>query len=272
MVFLFTLIKRKKSKIILGLGLFVILSFYAHLLKDVHIRDKAKRLLLEINLNTSQKFSENFVFEQIDGFNRDKDKEASFFLISAKNIQSKNLTTNLKYSITKRDLFDFISLLYEGQAFLFDLNLINNIKLKDSKKSIYDIKSNENNDIYTFKTLTDISFDNNKKMVEVIYISFGVFYRSFFQLHKLLSDNLDQDKYFLNYTFSYYENEKILTGIYVKCTILLLQIQIVYERANFLWIGANDLKIKSNKFFGDTHRALKKYIYHCLKYFIFNLK
>jgi hypothetical protein len=250
MVYLFWIIKRKISKLVFALGFLVIFPFYLYL-TNVNFKENTN---LDINSNFSKKQLEYYiVFEKINAFNCDK--ETNFFLISPK-IINHHAIHNPKCSIIEKDVFNLISLLYKSKAFVLDLNLIKNIKLKDSRKSINDIKSNENIKINTFKFLKDISVIQNNNKNETIYISYGIFYRSFYNLNKVLRENLDQNKFYLNYTFSFYENEKILTGVHVGCTVLLIQIQIVYERGNFLWIGANDF----NKFtfFGDTPRALKK--------------
>ena len=254
MSFLVALVKRKKSKIIVGLCVFVTLSFYLKLVRNVDIQEKQK-----LDIIPSKILPKDFVFEQIDGY--DYDKEANFFLISAKTINFQKLMLNYpKVTVNQQDVFDLINYLYDGQAFLLDINLIKNIKLFDNTKSIHDIKSDETNKIKIFEILKSISFVKNKEKIESAYILYGVFLSSFYNLHIKLRENIDQEKFYLNYTFSYYENEKILTGIYVKCDVLLIQIQIVYERGNFLWIGANDLQIKtSDKYFGDFPRALKKY-------------
>jgi hypothetical protein len=176
-------------------------------------------------------------------------------LISAKNIQEKLFLKYPKDLIDQKDVNYLINLLYYGKAFLFDLNLIKNIRLKDDNKSVYDLNDKDKlNKIYTFKLIEDVYKDDQNE----IFISFGVFYQSFNYFHRVLRENLDQNKYFLNYTFSFYENESILSGVYVKFKHLLIQIQLVYNRGDFLWIGANDLDTKNVKFFGDTPRALKK--------------
>lgn len=254
MSFLVALVKRKKSKIIVGLCVFVTLSFYLKLVGNVDIQEKQK-----LEIIPSKILPEDFVFEQIDGYNYET--ESNFFLISAKTINFQKLILNYpRVTENKQDVFDLINYLYDGQAFLLDINLIKNIKLIDNKKSIYDIKSNESNKIKTFEVLKSISSVTNIDKIDSTYILYGVFLSSFYNLHTKLRENIDHEKFYLNYTFSYYENEKILTGIYLKCNSLLIQIQIVYERGNFLWIGANDLQIKtSDKYFGDFPRALKKY-------------
>ena len=254
MSFLVSLVKRKKSKIIVGLCVFVTLSFYLKLVRNVDIQEKQK-----LEIIPSKILPEDFVFEQIDGYNYET--ESNFYLISAKTINFKKLILNYpRVTINQQDRFDLINYLYDGQAFLLDINLIKNIKLIDNKKSIYDIKSNESNKIKTFEVLKSISSVTNIDKIDSTYILYGVFLSSFYNLHTNLRENIDQEIFYLNYTFSYYENEKILTGIYLKCNSLLIQIQIVYERGNFLWIGANDLQIKtSDKYFGDFPRALKKY-------------
>ena len=54
-----------------------------------------------------------------------------------------------------------------------------------------------------------------------------------------------------------YLEEKILTNIYLNCTKIIIQIAIFYNRHEFIWIGADDIKL-INKWFGDYPRSLNK--------------
>lgn len=57
-----------------------------------------------------------------------------------------------------------------------------------------------------------------------------------------------------------YSNLDILTSFYIECKRLTIQISIVYERGNFLWIASDDYQVNSDnlKSFGDRPRALNK--------------
>ena len=54
-----------------------------------------------------------------------------------------------------------------------------------------------------------------------------------------------------------YKQKDILTSVYVNCIKTLIQIVILYERSDFLWIGVDEFKYKS-KSFGDVPRAINK--------------
>ena len=59
-------------------------------------------------------------------------------------------------------------------------------------------------------------------------------------------------------TFGLYNSHSILTGIYIKCPSVTLQIVIIYERGAFFWIGEDSLASDEPKTFGDVPRAIRK--------------
>ncbi len=70
---------------------------------------------------------------------------------------------------------------------------------------------------------------------------------------------IENEKCKFKYMFSEYEKQEILSGISLECNQLIVQIVLVYNRGNFLWIPSNsDIHTKKSKCFGDVVRALRK--------------
>ena len=54
-----------------------------------------------------------------------------------------------------------------------------------------------------------------------------------------------------------YKTKDILSSVYVRCDRFLIQIVILYDRGDFIWISKDKQKI-DGKVFGDVPRALNK--------------
>jgi hypothetical protein len=50
--------------------------------------------------------------------------------------------------------------------------------------------------------------------------------------------------------------EKIMTNVYFICAYFNLQLTVFFERGEFMWTGSDELKLNTQKIFGDVPRAV----------------
>jgi len=134
--------------------------------------------------------------------------------------------------------------------------MVNQIKSVTSSLTEFEIKELFTDLFYKKIFLMDVNFienirsDNKTKMnlnMEEQFYSFGICNKSVDLLNELLN-KLNKKCDFIR-----------MNNIYIKCnTFITIQILIVYERGNFLWIDKDDLTLKSKQF-GDTPRALSQF-------------
>lgn len=122
--------------------------------------------------------------------------------------------------LSKFELKELFTILYYNDIFLMDVDILNNIEQNH---------------------LTKI-FENEIKL-----FTFGIYNKSINSLNKAISKLKKKCKSIQS------------KNIYIQCeTLITIQILIVYERGNFLWINRDNFDFKSKKF-GDTPRALSKF-------------
>jgi hypothetical protein len=124
-------------------------------------------------------------------------------------------------SLSATEIKELLAILFYYEIFLMDVNLTKNIQLNHKTKLVL----NMGGQVY----------------------SFGIFNKSVNLLNKLSNK--------FNKKCDYIQKN----NIYIKCyTFITIQILIVYERGNFLWIDKDDFFLKSKQF-ADTPRALSKF-------------
>lgn len=60
-------------------------------------------------------------------------------------------------------------------------------------------------------------------------------------------------------SYGIYNKVTVVTNIYINCEDAMIQLVILYDRHQFLWIGADESQTGIPKWFGDVPRALHKY-------------
>ena len=241
-----------------------------------------KQLVEKVNqiYRKKKKLTYYEVFETYENIRVEKSNKDRFVLLTVDQRLSK--PTNKEYDedesngrLSSNEVKNLLSLLSDNEVFLLDVDILKNLKFTESivEPNLF---AGYKYAVRNFFKLDDYFKDT--KMGPSLFISFGILLQSFsnlnkvrlsticFRIYKFININaFDYKKELiskLNSKCRYvqmsgnYFNEKVLTNLYIECKLLTLQISIVYDRGDFLWIGSDEYKNEERKYFGDTPRAL----------------
>lgn len=211
------------------------------------------------------------VFESYENIRVEKSNQDRFVLLTVDQRVAK--TRNKEYDedetsakLSRDEVKDILDIFSKNEVFLLDLDMLKSVKFTESNVEAnlfygykYSVKNFLKVNNYFQTNTLDQQADLTSASSSHLSISFGIFIQSFSNLNKELIGKLNSKCRYIQMSGSYFK-EKILTNLYIECKLLTLQISIVYERGDFLWIGSDDYKNEhANKYFGDTPRALNKF-------------
>lgn len=216
---------------------------------DDKIEDNSKQLYQK-----KKKITYYEVYESYENIKVEKSNKDRFILLTADKrlakITNKELdedaTTN---QLSSEEIKDIFRLLNKNEAFLLDLDILKNLKFAETNV--------EPNLFYGYKydVKNFLQFDNYSQNK---FIAFGIFLTAFSNLNKELISKLNSKCRYIQMNGNYFK-EKVLSNLYIECKLITIQISIVYERGDFLWIGNDEYKIEQTKYFGDVPRALNAF-------------
>jgi hypothetical protein len=239
----------------------------------------AKKPVRYVDLEqSSAKLSYIYSFEDLDGYdalysnvyNRDEivndPSHRGFWLLGVSETKDTLRFTMIdkENKLESEELGKILSILYRNNAFIADVQILNELKFIKMKVSKLH-KKLRTNSTYKVKTFSKIAkyFDSSfkKDNPEFVYLTFGI---SDLVLLKRLDKDLLYDmnskcKYRqMSTNYSDIDEKYILSNMYVVCHKLVIQIAVFYTRGHFLWTTIDSYHKGPEKLFGDKHRAMEK--------------
>ncbi len=214
------------------------------------IKDKLYRPLdLQFNNQNLTRISSELFNAQFEYLNV-KNQASHIILISVKKSDiTHEISSKKKFKavLTRAKLKRLFEVLASSDAFVLDVDALKNIPDRVKKlEDVYGLMKNASN-----------------PQNEQILINFGVSISSFEKLYKNIGLSLDSQ--LCNFLFKsnsvMFSGESILTNMFIECTLLTIQVSIVYQRGNFLWILNDDYTRQNhrNSPFGNVPRAFNRF-------------